>query len=229
VGLESGVDLSGAGASRATTLDTVVLVDAGGAVLATGTPSGRTATVSLDGVPAGDAFLVVNGLTDFPVPVRIEDPAGGAVANVGESLVDVEMGTWIVRWRIRTYPAAAGGAPVVGWSDGAPEDPALHAWVVVEVDSALIEVHTLETGALLVTAHGVAADPAGLPHLIPDSWVFGVHGAYYQENHAQCQGCHGDTSSRAATYAETAADNGWCFACHRGPEGPVNGFVDPTH
>lgn len=208
----------------------------GGTVKATTITSGRlyrgttsvTATITagkavfaLTGLVRGFYNIVLNGLTANVIPCKIDSVTANMSQLVSTTLCDSVIGTLTnKRYVIKMFPLNQGGHPVVKYTDGTSATPTQYAYVIMYMKAVPVkaEVHRLAANTLLSTyTQG---------HHTMSTWLMGPtsHGS---GSTASCTGCHGNLSSKPASYSSISASNGWCYRCHYGPTGATAGMVHP--
>lgn len=217
-----------AGSTKAGSLSKVELLDTAGTVLKIATISAGTASIDMTGLSGGNYFLRVNDLADDLVPTKIDNPGVPLVQAVGPKLRLTRVGPPSdPTYRMLSFSRGQGSKNVVKYSDGSSAAPQSYAYALLYLKTSAmkIETRTLGTAALLVSYTN------GGPHPFA-SWTLSggsakPHGDPTVYTSDRACSCHGDLNSKPASFSSIRESNGWCYKCHYGKTGPLNGFVHP--
>ncbi len=213
---------------KATTLSSGVLLGKTGTMAASASIVGGAAVFDLTGVTKGDYFIVVNGITDRPIPTRVDDASVNVVQRVGQKLRASYVGpAGSPSYRINTYP----DGKVVKFSDDTVVGSD-RPYVVVTFAPSKVELNVLGTATNLTSLPLDAC--LGHSYVPADGWLLNTNG---EDHHgdvfngdggaANCSGCHTDYWLKKPSYGDITPSRGWCFRCHDGPSGTSSGFVNP--
>lgn len=214
---------------KATTISTAILLDGAGGIVATATIVESAAVFDLTGSSPGDYFVEINGDALDLVPTRIDDPTRTTLQRVGQKL----KASYISAedkpaYRINAYS----DGQVVTFFTGAPIGDQ-HPYLLYAFGTSRLEIRVL--GSTRQLSAFPLARCAGHTDVSVDGWLLNTpneehHGDSYNATDGgdPCFACHGDGWRRQVSYDDITPSRGWCFKCHRGPNGSSAGFVDPT-
>ncbi|WAM22682.1 MAG: hypothetical protein OI715_00885 (plasmid) [Candidatus Methanoperedens sp.] len=204
-----------------------------------------TAQFNLSAEDAGDRFIRINDLNDNLIPTRIDEPTKGIVQFVGQNLrVSVIGSLSDPTYRIKTFPN-----PIVKCINGG--DLMIDSAYIIlslKVNPQRLEIHYLinslfESHPGSFSGNIMIVSSERLTNFTPTSpthpstsistnppfsqWVFGKgsHGGEYSGNESKCSICHGNLDTRPVSFSEITVNNGFCFRCHYGKDGPDAGFA----
>ena len=239
VNVDSTLDI--AGEIKVNLITSATLNDTTGAAIKNARISNGHASFGLTEINTGNYFIVINGLSQDRMPVRIVTPTD-STANIyqlvsrtlNSSLVIVEDDTL---FRIRTFFLGQSGHPVRQFSDGANISPEEYAYAIESFGmmNANMEIRIDSTAQLLNRVNPPRQHEGGPAHPFP-TWVLGElnHGRGPEGDPdstlAQCGSyhCHSNPDSKPPEWSMIPMMGGYCYTCHYGSGGSSQGMLDPT-
>jgi hypothetical protein len=229
-------ELDGKGAVKVTSITKAELTGPDGTIMINGDVSGGSARFNLSGIDAGDYFIRVNDLDDDLVPTRIDDVATTIDQFVGQKLRVTVIGNLSdPTYRIQTFSKGQGEHPVVVYSDGSNEIPEQYAYVLLSLKTSPqeLEINVIGTSYQLNSYSPITLiHPSTYTAFNPtfSNWMLGEnnHANDYNGIDSKCNTCHVNMDTKPANFTKITTSNGWCYRCHYGKEGVVNGFIDTT-
>jgi hypothetical protein len=230
--------LDGGGTVKATSITGAELLDSSGTVVVAATMSGGSAVFSLAGVTGGEYFIRVNGLDDDLVPTHIDDPMDTITQFTGQTLrVSVIGSESDPTYRIKTFSQGQNEHPLVKYSDGTDVSPTEYVYALLSLKTTpqKLSLRSLGTGTELNSFSSTSGTHPGTGDFLQPfaTWVLHVqsplhHGDAFAGVDTNCNTCHGNLDTQAASFSGIAVSNGWCFRCHYGDGGDEDGFVEPN-
>jgi hypothetical protein len=217
--------LSGAGTQKVTDLSKAVLYNGSGTLVKTATLNGGSALFELTSLTSGDYFIEINDLKDDWVPVRIASISKNITESVDLTLSNalILVGTDTM-YRVKTYSKGQSAHPLVKYSDGnnTTTETYLYAIQSLKENPMRMEMNSMSTARMILLQVSTPAEP----HVFKP-WSLGSANHGITASTANCY-CHGDLSYKSTSYSQILNTKGYCYKCHYGPDGPSQGFVDPT-
>lgn len=205
----------------------------GGLTYKLATITNGTAEFNLSDRDAGDSFILINDLTDDPVPMRIDDPTTDIHQFVGKKLwVSVIGNLSDPTHLIKTFSKGQGRRPAIrNINESSFPFDSVYIILSLKTNPQKLEIKgidiTLKEPVVRIN------DFTPIVHIHPNTstsfnspfskWVF-RHGNDYGGNDSKCNSCHGNLDTQEDLPIITV-NNGFCFRCHYGKSGTDAGFT----
>ncbi len=185
----------------------------------------------LSGIAPGDYFIRLNNRSDNTFPTRIDDPTKNINQFVGRTLRISVIGN--LSNPVYIFKTYLNGLGPVNCSDGYQVSQNSYIQIALKNNPQKLEVHefnivqhkdlygigarTLLDYTQTIPYHPSTPTSSSSPF---SKWVFS-HGSDYGGNDSKCSSCHGNLSTKPASFSEITVNNGFCYRCHSGPYMPM--------
>ncbi|MEI6499448.1 MAG: hypothetical protein WCP21_00315 [Armatimonadota bacterium] len=211
--------LNGTGTVKAASLTKAELLSTAGVLRSTATVTAGVACFPVSTLTVGHYFIRVNGLVNDLVPTKLDSITVSTTQFVGTTLRNSVIGTLAApKYKIATYSLGQNKKGVVGFLTGLTGTPVRYGYALQYIAANKLETRVLKTAALLASV-GLGSEHNN------KTWLLGA--SNHGKSTSSCTGCHGSKTTKPATYAAIGPSKGWCYKCHYGSAGVVNGLLDP--